>query len=406
MESFALKNNIKVVFNKTEGVKVVAIRILTPVSVIAESLHNAGISYLTSKLMTHSTKKYSSEQLAKVVEDIGCELVGDADYDTAEISMSFLSQYFDKATEILSDVILNPEFDEKELSFEKQNVIASLDSRKDSIGRTALDNFIKVFYEDASYSNPILGSKETILKITRNDLLQWHKYSYNVSNILISVAGNIDKDLVEESLEKHLSLILSGRKFKKPVFSLRHLENIKKEIKGKFNQAYIHIGFPAPILNDRNCIAVGVISAVLGSKMTSRLFVELREKLGLAYEVNTMYPLRVEKSFFSIYMGLDKKNIELTLKKIEEILKNFCTMKISKQELESTKRYIKGIHSMGRQTVSKQTFYNGWLEIVGRGFKYEEQYLRDLDMVTSEDLIDVANKMFSQNSVIIIVNPE
>jgi predicted Zn-dependent peptidase len=406
MESFRLKNNIKVVFNKTNGVKVAAIRILTPVSVIAENSQNAGISYLTSKLMTHSTKKYSSKDLAKGVEDIGADLIGDAYYDMAEIRMYFLSRYFDKATEILSDVILNPEFDEKELFFEKQNIIASLDSRKDSIGSTALDNFIKELYGDAAYSNPVLGSKEAVLKITKNDLIQWHKYSYNGSNILISLAGNIDSNIVKESLEKHFSIIPNGTKFKRSILNLKHLENIKKEINGKFKQAYIYVGFPAPTLDDESCVAVKVISTILGSRMTSRLFVELREKLGLAYEVNATYPLRIGESFFAIYIGLDKKNIELTLKKIDEILKNFCTVKTTNQELEDTKRYIKGIYSMSRQTVSKQTFYYGWLEIIGKGIEYEGKYLKELDSITSEDLINVANNIFSQKSVTIIINPK
>ncbi|MDR0723890.1 MAG: insulinase family protein [Endomicrobium sp.] len=406
MKSFVLKNNIKVVFNKTCGAKVVSIRVLTPVSVIAENLCNAGISYLTSKLMTYSSRNYSYKNLAKAVEDIGAELVGDADYDLAEISMSFLSHYFDNAVEILSEVILNPEFDEKELSFEKQIIVASLNSRKDSIGSTALDNFIKIFYDNNAYSNPVLGVKDTILKITRNDLIKWHKYSYNASNILISVAGNIDEEVVEESLKKHFSTVTYGAKFEKPIFSLKHSENIKKEIKGKFNQAYICIGFPAHKLDSKKNMVVKVISAILGGRMTSRLFVELREKLGLAYEVSTMYPLRKQDSFLAIYIGLDKKNIELTLKRIDEILKDFCTVKISSQELKNTKTYIKGIYAMSRQTVSKQSFYYGWLEIVGKGCQYEEQYLKELDMVTAEDLIDVANKMFSQKSITVVVNPK
>jgi predicted Zn-dependent peptidase len=406
LKSFTLKNNIKVVFNKTCGVKVVAIRVLTPVSVIAENPCNAGISYLTSKLMTHSSKKYSSKELAKAVENIGAEVVGDADYDVAEISMSFLSHYFDKATEILSDIILNPEFDEEELSFEKQNIIASLNSRKDSIGSTALDNFIIIFYGNNAYSNSILGVKETVLKITHDDLIQWHNYSYNASNILISVAGNIDEDIVKEILEKNFYPIHYGTKFEKPIFSLKHLENIKKEIKGKFNQAYLCIGFPAPKLDHKDYMAVKIISAILGGRMTSRLFVELREKLGLAYEVSTIYPLRRQDSFFAIYIGLDKKNIDLTLKRIDEILKDFCKVKICSQELENVKTYIKGVYAMSKQTVSKQTFYYGWLEIVGKGCQYEQQYLRDLDMVTREVLIDVAKKMFSQKSVTIVINPE
>jgi predicted Zn-dependent peptidase len=406
MESFKLKNNIKILFNKTTGAKVVAVRVMTPVSVINETSDNAGISYLTAKLMIHSTKSRSGELLAKDVENIGADLSSRAEYDMAEICMAFLPEYFDKASEILSDVIINPAFDDKELSFEKKTIAAAIDSRKDSIGRTASDEFAKIFYNNAPYSMPLLGSKETVSKLNRENLIKWHKYSYNVSNVLISIAGNIDSKTVKQSLEKYFSNISDGVKFEKPSFDIKHAESIKKEIKGKFNQAYIYMGFPAPNLYDKDFAAVKVASAVLGGRMTSRLFIELREKLGLAYEVNAVYPSRREESNFAVYIGLDKKNIGLTLQKIDEILKDFCTVKISEQELKDTKAYIKGLYIMDRQTVSKQSYYYGLREIIGKGYQYDSEFIKELEKVTTQDILNAVNRIFSKKSVTIIINPE
>jgi predicted Zn-dependent peptidase len=370
MEVFTLKNGINVLFNKTSGAEIVSLRVLTPISVINEKAFNAGISGLTLKLMSYSTKKRSSEVLAKHIGNIGADLSLDLSYDMAGISMSCLSEYFDKATELLADVIANPVFDEKEFVFEKENAIAALNSRKDSIGATAADIFTKLFYGDTSYSLPVIGSKESIQKIARQDLINWHKYSYNASNILISVAGNISSNTVKESLEKYFSGIFLGNKFKLPVFNIIHAEDVKKEIKGKFNQAYIFKGFPAPSINNKDLIADKVINAILGSRMTSKLFVEPREKLDLAYEVSASYPSRKKDSYFAVYIGIDKKNIDLSLKKIDEILKNICFVKISEQELKDVKAYIKGVYLLDRQTINKKSYYNGWREIVGQGYKF------------------------------------
>jgi predicted Zn-dependent peptidase len=405
MESFRLRNNIEVIFNKTSGINVVSMRIFTPVSVINETLDNAGISYLTAKLMTQSTKNRSNEILANDTENIGADLSGDADYDTALLSMTFLSEYFDKAAEILADVILNPAFNEKELSFEKQNVIASLSSRKDSIRNTAYDEFTKLFYHNTPYAMPVLGAKETVLKISCKDLAEWHKYSYNTSNILISIAGNIDKNIVKESLEKYFAPVLNGKKFEKPVFNIKQFKLIRKEIKGKFNQAYIYTGFPAPAVSSKDFVSIKVANAILGGKMTSRLFVELRENLGLAYEVGTVYPPRKEKSYLAVYIGLDKKNIELALKKTGKILKDFCTLKVDEEELKNTKEYIKGLYIMNRQTVHKQSYYYGWLKIVGQGCEYYNEYLELIEKITAKNIFDAANKVFLRHSVNIIVNP-
>ena len=406
MESFTLKNGINILFDKTNGTEIVSLRVLSPVSVINESLYNAGISNLTSKLMVYSTKNRSSTILARDVGNIGADLSSDVAYDMAGFSISCLSEYFDKAAEFLADIVLNPIFDKREFEFEKENVIATLNSRKDSIGVTASDAFAKLFYGDSSYSLPVIGRKESILKISREDFIKWHKYSYNASNILISASGNISYNFIKESLEKHFSAVAAGDKFKAPIFNINHTENIKKEISGKFNQAYIFIGFPCVSVNGKDFVTIKVISTVLGSRMTSRLFVELREKLGLAYEVGTVYPSRKKDSYFAVYIGLDKKNIDLTLKKIDEILKEFYSVKIPEQELKDVKSYIKGIYLLDRQTVNKKSYYNGWCEIVGQGYKYNIEYLNDIEKVTTQDILNVANKIFTGKSVSVIINPE
>ncbi len=395
MESFRLKNNIEVIFNKTSGANVVSMRIFTSVSVISETSDNSGISYLTAKLMTQSTKNRSNEILVDDTESIGADLFSDTDYDATLLSITFLPEYFYKATEIIADAILNPVFSEKELSFEKHNVIAALSSRKDSIRNTAYDEFTKLFYYNTSYAMPVLGTKKTVLKISRKDLTEWHRYSYNASNILISIAGNIDKNIVKESLEKYFVLVPSGKKFEKPVFSIKRSESIKKEIKGKFKQAYIYTGFPAPAVSNKDFVSIKVANAILGGKMTSRLFVELRENLGLAYEVGTIYPPRKEESYFAVYIGLDKKNIELTLKKTNEILKDFCNLKVGEEELKNTKAYIKGLYIMNRQTSSKQSYYYGWQKIVGQCC----EYLKHIEKITSQNIFDAANKVFTRHSV-------
>ncbi|MDR3112783.1 MAG: insulinase family protein [Endomicrobium sp.] len=406
MEVFNLKNNIKVLFNKTDGVKVVSVKVYTPVSVISENPQNAGISHMTARLMVKSTKNRSREILANDIDDIGANLHPDGDYDYIGFNMDFLSEYFDKAAEILSDIAVNPAFDEKDISDEKRDTAAAFKSRKDAIFHTALDKFIKLFYADAPYSNPVMGKPETVEALTSEDLKGWHKFSYNASNILISVSGNVESKIVKESLEKYFGNIESGQKFEKQSFSSDIKRPSKTVEEGKFNQAYIFTGFDAPPLSGKDFVALKVASAVLGGRMTSRLFVELREKLGLAYETSAVYPSRLETSFFAVYIGLDKKNIDLTLNKIDEILKDFRSVQISEQELKDVKTYIKGMYIMDRQTVSRTSYYYAWREVTGQGYKYDDQYLDDVEKVTPKDVYNAANKFFTQKRLTVIIKPK
>ncbi|MDR2676828.1 MAG: insulinase family protein [Endomicrobium sp.] len=405
ISSFILKNDIKVIFSKTYEVDVVALKVFTPVSVINESLDNAGISYITSRLMTRSTKNRSNEILASDIEDIGAQLYSFVDYDISGIGMIFLCKYFNRAVEILSDIILNPTFHDTELSFEKENIIASLNSRKDIIGRVVYDEFIKLFYHKTPYAMPVLGTIKTVQKMNFKSLEQWYKYSYNSSNILISVAGNVDKNIVKKYIGKYFSLVHNGLKFKTPIFNIKHSKPIKKKIYSKFNQSYIYLGFPAPSIYDIDFISIKVANIILGGKMSSRLFIELRENLGLAYEVGTIYPSRREMSYFAIYIGLDKENIDLALNKINKILKDFYTLGVLEQELKDAKMYIKGLHAMNKQTVNNQSHYYGWLEIIGKGHEYDTKYLKDIDKISTKNISDAIGKLFSKDSTTIIISP-
>ncbi|MDR0977967.1 MAG: insulinase family protein [Endomicrobium sp.] len=406
VESFTLSNGIKVLFDKTNGADIFSLRVLTPSSVISENFDNAGISNLTSKLAVYCTKSRSNRILNDELGNIGADLSSQTTYDTAGFGISCLSKYFDKAVELLADVVINSAFDEKEFSFEKENSIAALNSRRDNIGALAFDVFIKLFYGDVPYSFPIIGSKESILKISREDLLKWHAYSYNASNILISVCGNISSAVVRKSLEKHFSSVEAGKKFEEPVFDIRRDRSVKKEIKSKFKQSYIVKGFYAPAVLDKDFAAANVINALLGGRSSSRLFIELREKLGLAYEVGTVYHSMKKDSYFAVYIGLDKKNIGLVLEKIDEVLRDFCSTEVSSQELKNVKRYIKGTYLLDRQTVSRKSYCNAWREIIGQGYKYDLDYLSDIEGVTAHDVLSVAGNIFSGDAVSVILNPE
>jgi predicted Zn-dependent peptidase len=403
IETFNLSNGIKVIFDKTDGVKVASIKVWTPVSVIDENKKNAGISNLLNLVMEESTLNRSVKILSSDIEDIGASLSGEVNYDYAYLGMNFLSEFTDKAVEILADVIINPAFDRREIDYKKTIQIADINSRKDDISATAFDAFNSNFYKNTPYALPVEGTLSSVKEITVEELKSRHKYAYNASNIIITVSGNISKRSIKNSLEKYFSKIEKGAKFEKPLFGAALPKEKIFVQKGKFNQAFIVKGYPAPSLRDKNFVVLKVINEILGGKMTSRLFIELREKLGLAYEVGALYPTRIEESYFGIYIGLDKKNIGITLKKIDEVLKDLMTEKITDMELKDIKSYLKGNYLMSRQRVSNRSLTLGLREIWGQGYEYDLEYLNDIDKVSAEDVHRAANEIFNQRSFTVII---
>ena len=136
-----------------------------------------------------------------------------------------------------------------------------------------------------------------------------------------------------------------------------------------------------------------------------KTIMELREKLGLAYEVSSVYPARVDNSYFEIYIGLDKKNIDVAKKGIETIMKDLCENKVDEQELKDTKNFVKGVYLLDHQSVEKQAYYLIFREMLGQGYKYDEEYIDILSKITADDIIKTANKYFNREPYKLVLKP-
>lgn len=357
--------------------------------------------------MNKSTNKRDNETLAKDIDNLGSSISSDVDYDFSGWTLNCMSQHFDQSCEILADIILNPAFDEKEFSKEQELLIQSIKARKDRIKTVADDKFLADFYDTSHpYSKIKSGKEETLKNLTQQDLKDTYKKIYSTKGLVITVVGNIKKSSLKKTLNKYFGQM--NLNLEKPTGNftdnpVRTGQDVV--INSKFNQAFIIYAYDAPNVLNEDFITLKMINLVLGSRMTGRLFIELREKLGLAYEVNSVYATRMDKSYFQIYIGLDKNNIDITKKGIEKIMDDLCTTKVSDSELFDTKNFIKGIYLLDHQSVEKQAYYLSTREMVGLGYGYDDKYIEELSKVTSDDIIRVANKYFKQKPYKLILMP-
>jgi len=406
MYKFKLKNNVVVLFEETEGAQVFSLQVFSSIAPISDSIDKAGLSNLTMQLMQKATINRNKEVLAKDIDDIGADLSYSLSYNYCALNINSLSLYFQKAAHILSDIIINPAFSKEELEFERKNLKAVLKSSQDEIKVVAIENFSKNFYASTPYQYTPFGSLDTIDSITLDDIKKEHGFAYSASNILISIAGNLKPDFVKEVLEELFGDIKGGQSFIKPSFALKSFEQSEKIIDSKFNQAFIMRGFCAPPLNDKDFAAASVLCAILGGAMTSRLFIELREKLGLAYEVSALYPARTNMSHFAVYIGLDKKNINLTLKRIDGILQEFCIKGTQEEELKNVKKYIKGTYALSRLTAGSKADFYGIREMLWGDYKYDSIFLSEIEAVSCGAVLTIANRIFKNKSFTIILKPK
>ncbi len=407
METFYLNNGIKVIFKQTKSVEILCLKINSPISVLQENYLKSGVTVLLYSTMIKSTNKRKDGKLANDIENLGSSISPDVEYDYSGWTLNCMSQYFDQSCEILSDIILNPAFDLNEMNKEKELMIQTIRVRQDNIKSVVGDKFISDFYDKTHpYSKIKTGTEETLKALTQQDLKDVYNKIYSTKGIVITVVGNIKKSVLKKTLNKYFGQMNLTQE--KTNISLKgNPSRTDKDIilNSKFNQAFIIYAYDAPNVLDKDSIVLKMINLILGSRMTGRLFIELREKLGLAYEVNSSYPSRIDKSYFEIYIGLDKKNIDITKKGIEKIMSDLCTAKITEKELTDTKNFVKGVYLLAHQSVERQAYYLSAREIMGLGYEYDDKYIDLLSKVTSDDIIKVANKYFKQKPYKLILMP-
>lgn len=398
VETFKLNNGIKVIFKQTQTVDIVSVKFYSPISVLQENSSESGVTALMYAVMNKSTNKRNAVELAEAIESLGSSISSDVEYDFSGWTLNCMSDYFDKSCEILADIVLNPSFDEKEMQKEKKLLIETIKSRKDNIKPSATDKFIADFYgKNHPYSSTRNGKEETLKNLTRKNLIDTYNKIYSCKDIVITVVGNIKKSKIKKVLNKYFgSMELVTNAPNNIPYKLPKISEKDTVVNSKFNQAFIIYAYAAPNVLNKDFATLKIISSILGGRMTGRLFIELREKLGLAYEVSSIYPSRVDKSYFEIYIGLDKKNIDVAKKGIEKIVSDLCINKVGDEELRDTKNFIKGVYLLDHQSVERQAYYMAFREMIGLGYKYDEEYINILSKITANDIIKVANKYFKQ----------
>jgi predicted Zn-dependent peptidase len=239
-----------------------------------------------------------------------------------------------------------------------------------------------------------------VQKLSRKDLIDWHNSHYTAADSLLVIAGDLNLADSKTLAEKYFNEMPKGAKLPAlpQVITAKHFEQAHSS--PKFQQAMFMIGWPAPDMSGADYPAIKVLNSLMGGRMTGRLFIELREKMSLGYEVSSFYPSRRQQSRYVVYLGLKAENIEKAKKRLSEMINDLKTNPVPEQELNDTKSYMRGVYLMDHQTANRQAWYLGWWEILGGGYQNDDSYLATLQSVSPQDILRIANKYLTDNNSI------
>jgi zinc protease len=401
-----LDNGIVVLASENPAADIIAARIFLRAGSRCVQPEQAGLCHLLSAVMTKGTDRLSSLEIAERVESVGARLSTDSTTDYFLVSLKTVVADFQDILELAAELMRSPTFPESEVELERRIAISAIRSQQEQPFAIAFEQLRHSMYKEHPYAFSTLGTEATMSKLTRNELEQFHKTYFRPDNVVISVAGRI-------STEDAIALI--DRTFgdwKAPLTPLPTLtfppltpspQSVAKA--QDTQQSVIMLGYLAPSVKNPDYAAMKLLNTYLGNGLSSRLFVELREKRGLAYDVSALYATRLDAAQFVAYMGTAPENTVTAFEGLRTEVDRLAHTKLDEEELQACKNKMLGQYALGKQTNSQIAQVLGWYEILELGIKFDEQFQAEIAAVTTAQAQEAAKKYFIE-PYISLVGPE
>lgn len=405
-QKYELSNGATLLLTPNKVNDIVAISIFSKGGKFTETI--PGTAELTASVLTKGTKKYSSLELAQILEDNGIKVVPSAKADSFSITVLTTKNEYDKTLVILNEIINNAALDDYEIEKSRTDMLNSIKKSKDIPLNLAIDNYKTYIFENTPYSISDKILEKTLPQITQEDIKSYYDKAFFPQNVVISINGNVDKDKTIEEFSKIFNN-KRGEKFDYTKYSIPSLKEGKKittSVKD-LKTDWIIMGWQtAGVLERKDYATLQVIDSLLGAGMSSRLFKNLRDKDGLAYQLGSQYSPNILKGAFIVYIGTNPENLDYAQRRMLEEVFRLKKEFVGSKELQEAKDKLLGHYIIGQETNLDKATTIGWFETSGRGYKFDDQYAQLINSVTESDIIEVANKYFNNNYILSIVKPD
>lgn len=364
-----------------------------------------GVNSMMARLLFKGTKTKTAEMIAEEFDRYGIDFTVEMKQDYLRFRFLCLNEDFEKAIELVTDLVKNSTFDsfDTEIAKLEGEIVAELDSPRGKV----LDNYCRNIFDNHYYGYTNTKILENLKNITKEQVINSYQDILNNGKKILTFVGDLDFSFVKKLVDENFGDLPAG--FEKNSCIAPSQLNEKKEveiIKPDANQAHIIKGWRVETFDSHDYAPLILLNIILGaSGLSSRLFLELRDKKGLAYVVRSSYDVFALGASFSIYIATEPKNIEVSLKGFDEEISKIKNILVSEEELENAKNNILGKWAFSFETNSQQACNYGHYGILGLGFDFNEKTKEMIKLVTPEQIKNCANKYFNDKFVTSILKP-
>jgi zinc protease len=406
VEICELENGLRLLLLNRPHLPILSLSVLVRAGVALEGPGEEGLAAFTAGLFPQGTKRRSATRLAEEIEGLGASLGAHGDYDYTLLGFSCLSRHIEEAVGTLAEVLLTPAFEPAEIERKRNDIMSFLERQKDDPLALVRNRFIASVYGDHPYHHPREGTKASISRFTRADLLGFYEQNFTPGRTIVALVGDLDAPRARRLVEDAFGAWSGPRPghaalpFPPPPGRLR-VERIQKD---GLTQATLRLGGFGLPRSSPEYPAAHLMNYVLGGGgFSSRLMHRLREEEGLTYGVGSDFRFRVQGGHFSIECQTAVERMDQAVREILAEVERLRIDGVEEAELEEARRFYTGSLPLGFQTSDQISTRLLERELYGLE---EEFWLRDLERMRAtsrEQVLEVARRVLDPGRFTLVV---
>ncbi len=406
-QKITLKNGLRIVLAPMQDTDTATVLVMTGVGSRYETRKENGLAHFLEHMFFKGTKKRPTAlDISKELDGLGAEYNAFTGEEYTGYYAKVASKHWMTALDVVSDLFLNAKMEQEEIDRERGAIIQELSMYEDMPMRRVQEFFKTLLYGDTPLGWDIGGPKSNIKLFQRKDFIKFLERAYIAENIVVGVAGKIDPKMVKQAIEKIFKDVRVGKKpVAKKAVDKQSVPQVFLHNK-KVDQTQLVVGVRAFDMFHKDKAVLSVLTAILGGGMSSRMFMEVRERRGLAYSIRTSTDLFLDAGYLATQAGVEHGNLEKALKVILGEYKKITEELVGKEELKKAKESIKGRTALGLEGSDDVVEYLVGQEILQNQIITPKDKLRAIDKVTAEDVLRVAKMIFTEKRLnLAVISP-
>lgn len=401
-EELYLKNGIRVILLPRPGVIThAALTILAGSRYEKES--EQGLAHFIEHGLFKGTQKRKAFHVLNRLDSVGGELNAYTTKEEISVHASFMNEYLGRALEILSDIAFQSTFQPKEMEKEKEIIIDEIQSYKDSPVDSIFDEFEDLVFKNHPLGHPILGTEKTVRSFTNEDIQNYIKRNFVAEGVSLVIVGQYKRKILKRWLDKYFESLVLNKREEDLISTELVYEPKKHEFSKSQYQTHTIIGVPAYNYKSEKRVAAALLNNWLGGPtLNSRLSLNVREKYGYTYNIESNFNPFMDTGLFSIYFGTDQKHSRKTLRVVLKELTKLTENKMGVNQLNMAKVQLKGNMALGQESSMALANSLGKSALIEDRIETIAEIHKRIDQITASDILEVANELFKENELSIL----